>query len=178
VEAGWIRCQDAQVQITAAVPYDEQQLRATLAFILRPQVKRIRIYGLFLLVCGLIAFPLALSEADFVATVVGLMLLVLGVYFVFAVRPLAISRAVSRQSRLTRDGYWLTLDDEWLGISYPLLQSRYRWAGLESITDTPQAWYVRFSKYQALAIPKAPLTPEQQAEFAAFLAHRPPVVQG
>jgi hypothetical protein len=178
VEAGWIRCQDAHVQITAAVPYDEQQLRATLAFIIRPQVKRIRIYGWVMLVCGLILFPLALSEPDFAATVFGLLLLVLGAYFAFGVKPAAISRAIRRQPRMVRDGYWLSLDDEWLAVSYPLVQSRYRWAGLESVVDTPQAWYVRFSRYQAIAIPKAPLTPEQQAEFVAFLAHRQLVAQG
>ena len=163
------------MQIVAAVPYDEQQLRETLTFILKPQLRRIRIYGWVILVLGLVILALALPTTDFVETVVGLMFAVLGAYFAFAVRPVSISRAIRRQPRVVRDGYWLTLDDEWLTVSYPLLQSRYRWAGLESIVDTPTAWYVRLSRYQALAIPKAPLTPEQQAEFTAFLARRQPV---
>jgi hypothetical protein len=178
VESGWIRWQDAGVQINAAVPYDEQQLRATLTFFLRPQLKRIRRSGLICLVCGLVVLALALPAAEFPETVFGLVFVALGVYFVVAIRPLSVSLAIRRQPRITRDGYWLTLDDEWLQVTYPLVQSRFRWAGVESIVDTPTAWYVRFSRIQAVAIPKARLSPEQQAEFAGLLAQRQPVTQG
>lgn len=166
------------MQIIAAVPYDEQQLRTTLAFILRPQLKRIRRSGLIIAACGLIVTALAWSSPGFPEITIGVAFVALGGYLVFAIQPRSISLAIRRQPRITRDGYWLTLDDESLQVAYPLVQSRYHWAGVDSIVDTPTAWYVRFSRIQALAIPKARLTPEQQAEFAAFLAQRQPVTQG
>jgi hypothetical protein len=177
VESGWIRWQDAGVQINAAVPYDEQQLRATLTFIIRPQVRRVRVYGWIFTAIGLVLVAATLTSPDVSLTVGGVFMVAFGLYFAFGIMPRSISRAISRQPRITRDGYWLTLDDEWLQVTYPLVQSRFRWAGVERIVDTPTAWYVRFSRIQAIAIPKARLSAEQQAEFAGFLAQRQPVVQ-
>jgi hypothetical protein len=178
VESGWNRWQDAGVQINAAVPYDEQQLRATLTFIIRPQVRRIRVYGWIFIVLGVVTVVTTWTTPDLLPTLGGVFLVASGLYFALGVVPMSISRAIRRQPRITRDGYWLTIDDEWLQLTYPLVQSRFRWAGVESIVDTPTAWYVRFSRIQAIAIPKARLSPEQQAEFAGFLAQRQPVAQG
>jgi hypothetical protein len=178
VESGWIHWHDAGVQINAAVPYDEQQLRATLAFILRPQLKRARVYGWIFTAIGVAVVATTLTTPDLGLTLGGVFTVAFGLYFSLGIMPRSISRIIRRQPRITRDGYWLTLDDEWLQVTYPLVQSRFRWAGVESIVDTPAAWYVRFSRIQAIAIPKARLSPEQQAEFAGFLAQRQPVAQG
>ncbi|HTJ39863.1 MAG TPA: YcxB family protein [Dactylosporangium sp.] len=151
------------MRISVWVPYDERRLRRTLQFILRPQMKRIRIMGGVVIVLGLIVLALDPSAA------VAYGLVVLGLLFVFAIGPITVARSVRMQSNVIKDGFHMTLDDEWATMSYPLAESRFRWAGLERIIETPEVWYAMFGKMQAIPIPKDPMTEEQRAEFAAFV---------
>lgn len=152
------------MQISIAVPHDERRTRRTLAFILRPQLKFIRIMGGVLSVLGLLI--VALDPTD----PIGYGAVVLGLAFVFAVGPIAIARTIRMQAPALRADGHLTLDDEWVTVSLPLVESRLRWAGLARVVETPEVWYVMFGKMQAVAIPKELMSAEQRAEFAAFLA--------
>ncbi|MGN9777561.1 YcxB family protein [Micromonospora sp. H33] len=151
------------MQISMWVPYDEKQLRRTLQFILRPQLKSIRILGGVLVVLGL---ALAALEASSPLAYVAL---VLGLLFVVAIAPITVARSMRMQSDVIRDGFQMTLDDEWVTLTYPLAESRLRWSGLGRVIETPEVWYIMFGKIQAITIPKDLMTEEQRATFAAFV---------
>ncbi|MEV4141125.1 YcxB family protein [Dactylosporangium sp. NPDC049742] len=151
------------MQITMWVPYDERRLRRTIAVVMRPQVRRMRIMGGILLALG----ALLIATGGPLELIV--MTLVLGVLIATVIGPLTASRAVRMQSHVIKDGFQMTLTDEWVGVVYPLVESRYRWAGVDSVVETPDAWYMMLGKVQSLTIPKDTMTDEQRAEFAAFL---------
>jgi len=154
---------DAVVQISMWVPYDGERLRRTVQFILRPQLKLIRILGGVLIVLGLALVALDPSAAMAYGAVI------LGLVFVVAIAPITVARAVRMQSNVIKDGCHITLDDEWVTVTYPLAESRFRWAGLDRVIETPEVWYAMFGKIQAVPIPKEPMTEEQRAELAAFV---------
>jgi hypothetical protein len=151
------------VQISLWVPYDEKRLRRTLQFLQRPQLKRIRILGGVLIVLGLALVALEPSMP------MAYGVLVLGLLYVVAIAPLQVSRSMRAQSNVIKDGFHMTLDDEWLMVTFPLAEARLRWAGLGRVIETPEVWYVMFGKIQAVPIPKDLMTEEQRAEFAAFV---------
>jgi len=157
------------MQISMWVPYDEKRLRRTLRFILRPQLRTVRILGTVLTLLGLVLVALDPSAP------LGYVAPVLGLLFVFAVGPLTVARSMRMQSDVIRDGCHMTLDDEWLTMTYPLAESRLRWAGLGRVIETPEVWYVMFGKLQAITIPKDPMTEEQRAQFDAFVKGLRPV---
>ena len=145
------------------VPYDAERLRRTVRFILRPQLKVIRILGGVLIVLGL-----ALVALD-PAMVTAYGAVILGLAFVGAIAPITVARSVRMQSDVIKDGCQMTLDDQGVRVTYPLAESRLRWAGLDRVIETPEVWYAMFGKMQAFTIPKDPMTEEQRAEFAAFV---------
>jgi hypothetical protein len=145
------------------VPHDEKRLRRTLRFLLRPQLKLIRIMGGVLIVLGLIL--VAMDPSDPVAYLA----MSLGLLFAVAVAPIAMAQSMRAQSDVIKDGFHVTLDDEWVTVVYPLAESRFRWAGLGRVVETPEVWYIMFGKVQAVTIPKYPMTDEQRAEFATFV---------
>jgi hypothetical protein len=145
------------------VPHDEERLRRTLQFLLRPQLKFIRIMGGVLIVLGLAL--VALEPSDPIAYVA----VVLGLLFVVAIAPITVAWSMRGQSNVIKDRFHVTLDDEWVTVAYPLGESRVRWAGLGRVIETPEVWYIMFGKFQAVTIPKDPMTDEQRAEFAVFL---------
>ncbi len=151
------------MQISLWVPYDERQLRRTLKFVLRPQLKPIRIMGGALTVLGLAMVALIPS------TVLAYAALVAGVLFLVAIPPITVAQSMRMQSNVIRDGFHMTLDDEWLTMAYPLAESRFRWSGLGRVIEAPEAWYIMFGKVQAITVPKDPMTEEQRATFAAFV---------
>ncbi|WIY06761.1 YcxB family protein [Amycolatopsis mongoliensis] len=157
------------MQISMAVPYDEERLRRTIRFILRPQLKTIRVLGGVLAVLGIAL--VALDPADPMSYGV----VVLGLLFATAIAPITLARSMRLQSPVIKDGCRITLDDEWVTVAYPLAESRFRWAGLDRVIETPEVWYVMFSKIQAATIPKEPMTGEQRREFAAFVDRLPAV---
>lgn len=152
------------MQIAMWVPYDERQLRRTAAVALRPQVRIIRVLGAVLTVVGLLL--LALSGPIVIAAAA----IVLGVVFMTVLGPFTAARAVAMQSAVIKDGFQMTLTDEWLTVVYPLAEARYRWAGVANVIETPEAWYMMLGKAQPLTVPKGPMTDAQRAEFTAFLA--------
>jgi hypothetical protein len=151
------------MQISMWVPYDEKRLRRTLRFLLRPQLKSVRILGGVLIVLGLALVALESSMPMAYGA------LVLGLLFVVAIAPITVARSVRMQSDVIKDGFHMTLDDEWVTVANPLAESRFRWAGLGRVIETPEVWYIMFGKIQAITIPKDLLTEEQRAEFAAFV---------
>jgi hypothetical protein len=155
--------------ISVWVPYDEKQLRRTLKFVMRPQTRLTRAMGALLIVIGL---GLAVLVPT---TPVAYGVMVLGVLFAVVIPPITLSHTVRMQSHVIKDGFHLSIDEEWVTVQFPLAESRFRWAGLDRIVETPEAWYIMFGRVQAVAIPKGPMTEEQRARFAAFIAaHRPP----
>lgn len=155
------------MQISMSVPYEEERLRRTIKFILKPQMKTIRVLGVVVAVIGLALAALDPTNVSAYACVV------LGLAFMFAIGPMSAARAMRMQAKAIKDGYHMSLDDEWATVSYPLVETRFRWTGLDRITETPEVWYLTFSKMQAVAIPKAPMTYEQRFEFAAFVDRLP-----
>ncbi len=128
------------MQISIAVPYDERRLRQTLTFALRPQVRAARIGGLFALVLGTLLILLDPALPLPYLTVI------IGLFMIFGVEPFNVSRSMRMQARAIRDGRHITLDDEWLTVTYPLAESRYRWAGLDTVIETPETWYAMFGR--------------------------------
>lgn len=154
------------MQISISVPYDEAGLRRTLQFIIRPQVTLSRILGAVLIPLGVAMALLRPSDSlTYVAVLLGL-------WWLFAAGPTAVGRSVRAQSNAIRAECQMTLDNEWITAIYPLVESRYRWAGIDRIVDTDVAWHVMFGKRQALTIPKNTMTAEERAEFEAFVADR------
>ncbi|GAA4559495.1 YcxB family protein [Planotetraspora kaengkrachanensis] len=151
------------MQISMQVPHDEKRLRRTLRFLLRPQLKLIRIMGGVLIVLGLVL--VAMDPSDPIAYLA----MILGLLFAVAVAPIAMAQSMRAQSDVIKDGFHVTLDDEWVTVVYPLAESRFRWAGLGRVVETPEVWYIMFGKYQAVTIPKGSMADEQRAEFAAFV---------
>lgn len=156
------------MQISLWVPYDEQQLRRTLQFVLRPQVKLIRILGAVLIAVGL---GLAVLDPT---TSLAYVAVVLGIMFLVAIAPMTVALSMRMQSSTIKDGLQMTLDDEWVSVTYPLAESRFRWAGLGNVIETPEVWYIMFGKAQALTIPKNLMSDEQRTEFASFVARLQP----
>ncbi|SCL70867.1 YcxB-like protein [Micromonospora citrea] len=151
------------MRISMLVPYDEKQLRRTLHFVLRPQLRPLRVMGWVLIVLGVALVALKPSAP------LAYGVLVLGLLFVVAIPPITVAQSVRMQSDVIRDGLHITLDDEWLTLTYPLAESRFRWSGLGRVVETSEVWYVMFGKLQAIMIPKAPMTEEERATFAAFV---------
>lgn len=151
------------MQISLWVPYDEKQLRRTLQFVLRPQLRLIHISACVLLAVGLLLVVLDPSSA------LAYVALVLGILFLVAVGPLTLALSLQMQSATIKDGMHMTLDDEWISVTYPLAESRFRWAGLGKVIETPEVWYIMFGKAQALTVPKNLMSEEQRGEFGQFV---------
>jgi hypothetical protein len=151
------------MQISMWVPYDEAQLRRTITLVMRPQIRSVRVLGAVIVALGLFLLTFSdsvLFPAAFIA---------IGVLFMTALGPITAARAAGMQSRIIKDGSQMTITDEWLTVAYPLAESRFRWAGIDNIIETPEAWYLMAGRAQSFTIPKAAMTDEQRAEFAAFL---------
>lgn len=145
------------------VPYDEKRIGRTLRFILKPQMRLIRVCGGVFILLGLVLVaqkPPSLS--GYVAILAGLL-------FMVAMGPIVIARAIRMQSDIIKEGLHMSLDDESLTVTYPLVESRLKWAGLGRVVETPEVWYIMFGKMQAVTIPKNSMTEQQRAEFGAFV---------
>ncbi|NUT91084.1 MAG: YcxB family protein [Saccharothrix sp.] len=60
----------------------------------------------------------------------------------------------------------LSADPERVEVAYPSWDARYRWETLARVVDTPDAWYLVFTKAQAFAVPKSAMTEDERAAFA------------
>ncbi|MEV0081421.1 YcxB family protein [Saccharopolyspora sp. NPDC050642] len=148
------------------VPHDVHRLRRTIRFLSRPYVLLTRILGGVLAFLGVVLIVLDTSSAVGYAAAAG------GLAVVFAIGPIMVAVGMRTQAAAIQHGYRLTLDDEWMHVAYPLVESRCRWEGLDRAVETPEAWYVMFGKAQAVVVPKDVMTPQQRAEFEAFVAAR------
>ncbi|HEX6684770.1 MAG TPA: YcxB family protein [Candidatus Limnocylindrales bacterium] len=157
------------MHISMWVAYDEKRLRRTLSFILRPQLRRIRIMGGIIIFFGIVLLALDPSQVS------GYAFSGIGLLLVAAIGPITVARAVRMQSDVVKEGLHMTLDDEAVTVTYPLVESRFKWAGLGRVVETSEVWYIMFGKIQAITIPKGTMTEEQRAEFATFVATLHPV---
>ncbi|GAA3219205.1 YcxB family protein [Dactylosporangium siamense] len=151
------------MQISMWVPYDEARLRRTITLVLRPQIRILRVLGGVIVAMSLVLLTLS----DLV--LFGMLLAVAGVLFMTVLGPFTAARTTSMQSRIIKDGCQMTITDEWLTVVFPLAESRFRWAGIDSIVETPEAWYLMVGRAQSFTVPKDAMTDEQRAELAAFL---------
>jgi hypothetical protein len=156
------------VEISIHVPYDEAGLRRTLKFILRPAIRRTRVAGGMLIVCGL---TLGLARpSDSLPYVVVL----LGLWWVLGFWPRSLSRSMRIQPSALKEGCHMVLDDEGITVTHPRLESRFRWTAFERIVEADEAWYALLGERQALDIPKDPMTADERAEFAALVSRLQP----
>ncbi|RKT86564.1 YcxB-like protein [Saccharopolyspora antimicrobica] len=152
------------MQISLSVSYDEKRLRRTIRFLTRRQLVPVRVLGGVFIVLG-IALAVLDPATPFLYPIIGG-----GLVLLFAVGPIAVASAMRMQSAALKEDARLVLDDEWAQVSYPMVESRFRWAAIDQITETPEVWHAMFGKAQAMTIPKDAMTPQQQAELAAFVA--------
>jgi intracellular septation protein A len=152
------------MHISIDVPYSEALLRRTLQVLARRQMRLFRISGAVLVLAGVAL--IALDTSMFMGYVVA----VLGVVFALAMQPLVINSSMRMQSSVIKDGFHVTLDDEWATVTFPLAQSRFRWAGFDRVVETPEVWYLMFGKIQAFVVPKDRMSDEQRAQFATFVS--------
>lgn len=151
------------MKISLWVPFDEKQLRRTLKFILRPQARLVRILSGVVVFLGLALVAMNPSGwKGYFFTAVGLFLLVF-------TGPFLVARSVRMQANVIRQGLNMTLDNEAVTVTYPTVESRFSWAALGRVVETPEVWYVMFGRVQAITIPKDAMTEPQRAEFAAFV---------
>jgi len=151
------------------VPFDEKRLRRTLHFIIKPQMRAIRVLGG--LVGGIGLLLVAMDPTGWE----GYLFAFLGLFFVVAMAPITVARSVRLQSNVIKEGLHMTIDSEALTVTYPLVETRFKWAGLGRVIETPEVWYAMFGKIQAIAIPKDAMTEQQRAEFAEFVKTLDPV---
>lgn len=151
------------MQISMRVPYDEERTRRTARFLLDSQITMIRVCGLVIVVCGLLIMVLQPTRLT------GYVVLVLGMVLLSGLGPLMVRQVMSKQSDLFKDAMQMTLDTEAVSTTYPLAESRVKWAAHKKVVETPEVWYVMFGQVQAVTIPKETMTEQQREEFAAFL---------
>ncbi|HEX5997757.1 MAG TPA: YcxB family protein [Jiangellales bacterium] len=156
------------MQISLLVPFSETRLRRTLQFLIRPRVKTARTRGVALIVIGV---GLAVLKPGDTLTYVAV---IIGLWLAFGAGPTAVGLSVRHQPSTLKEDCHLALDNEGITLSYPRVQTRYRWTGIERIVETDEAWYAMVSKRQALTIPKDRMSAEQLAVFAAFVADLKP----
>jgi hypothetical protein len=151
------------VYISMSVPYDERRLRRTLRFLALRQVKGLRPVGWVFAVLGLVIIALdPAAPTGYVVAFAGVLLAVVLV-------PMTVALSMRGQPQVVREGFHMTLDDEWVTVTHPLAESRVRWAGLGRVIETPEVWYAMFGRFQTVTIPKEPMTEEQRAELAGFI---------
>jgi hypothetical protein len=153
------------VQISIEVPYDEQLLRRTLRFLMRGPMRKIRICGVALIAVGLVL----LAVIGWHPEPLPIGVIALGLAFLIVIEPMTLAQAMRQQSSMIRSTSRIMLDNEWASVTFPLCESRMRWAGVARVVETPEVWYVMFGKVQAMTIPKNAMTDEQRAELAEFL---------
>src|SRR5687768_17384801 len=124
------------MQIDMWVPYDEGRLRRTIKTVARPQIRLIRALGAALVVTGALLVPIG------GAVEVTALAIVLGVLFMTVIGRIVVAYSARMQSHVIRDGLHMTLTDEWLTVVYPLAETRLRWAGVDNVVETPEAWYL------------------------------------
>ncbi|MFG1603156.1 YcxB family protein [Actinoplanes sp. NPDC049265] len=152
------------MRILIEVRYDAERVRRTVTHLLAPQFKLVRVLGGVLVVLGA---PLIWLEPT---GPFGYAALILGVFFLVAMRPITVRRTIGMQPAASRHNYRMTIDDEGVASSFPLFENRYRWPMVQQIVETPEVWYLMMGRVQAVVVPKESMTPDQRTEFAAFLA--------
>lgn len=155
------------MQISLWVPYDEGRLRRTLTFLFRPQMRLTRVMG----VVGALVGILFVVRAPTSPVAYGMV--ALGLFLVFGAPPLTVAWSMRGQAQVVKHTQHMTLDEEWLAVITSLTETRLRWAALDRVVETPEVWYAMFGKWQAVAIPKEPMTEQERATFAAFVAALP-----
>jgi YcxB-like protein len=159
---------DAPVEISIRVPYDDASLRRTLKFVLRPYIRRTRAAGGLLIVGGLSLALLRPMDS------LSYFVVLLGLWWAVGVGPISLNRSMRTQSSALKEECHMLLDDEWITVTQPRLESRFRWSAFERVVETEEAWYALLGKRQALEIPKEPMTADERAEFAAFVSRLQP----
>jgi hypothetical protein len=156
------------VNISFPVAYDERRLRRLIKFLVRRQLKWLRVVGVAMVVAGVAALAtefLSISTVTF--------LIAMGVLLGVLLEPLSVAQSMRVQSIATREGYVMTLAETHVAVNAHSYSWQFSWSILDQVVDTPDAWYLMFGKIQAQAVYKDLMTEEQRAEFTAFLArHR------
>ncbi|QQQ78287.1 YcxB family protein [Saccharothrix sp. 6-C] len=154
------------MRIILQVPYDEQRLRRTIKFVLRPSVKKLRLAGAVMAPLGVLLLLLG------VGPLVPLLLIGLGLLYAFALEPFMVRQSLRAQNPVVRQGYQLVVDDAGFTMEAEAYAQRMAWSTVQRVEEQPDAWFLVISKVQALAVHKHLMTEEQRAEFAALLAQR------
>ncbi|KOX18594.1 hypothetical protein ADK67_35865 [Saccharothrix sp. NRRL B-16348] len=160
------------MEISLRVPYDEQRLRRSIRFVLRPSVKKLRIAGLIMTPIGV----LLLFTSVFTGTgwLVPAALIVLGLLYAFALEPFMVRQSLRAQNAATRQDYDLTVDEAGFTMKAESYEQRMAWSTIQRVDEQPDAWFLVISKLQALAVHKDLMTEEQQRQFVAILAQHAP----
>ncbi|MFD1149860.1 YcxB family protein [Saccharothrix hoggarensis] len=153
------------MQISMWVPYDEQRLRRSARFVLRSSMTRLRVATLVVALSG--AAVMLLTDLGS-PTLLGATIAAACVALVM--EPVAVRQVVRTQGAVMRPGYQMTLDDAGVEMRGAAFTTRFGWPALERIVEQPDAWYLMFGKMQTMVVYKEFLTPEQGAEFSAFLS--------
>jgi hypothetical protein len=157
------------VEISIRVPYDEQRVRRSLKFVLRRNVKRLRVLGLIIAVLGAVLMSFTGP------TITTIALVVLGLVYTFGMEPLLVWQSMrAGQNAATRQDYQLTVDEAGFAMKGESYEQRLAWSTVQRVEEEPDAWFIVLSKAQALGVYKDLMTEEQRTAFAAILARRQP----
>ncbi|WP_447007211.1 YcxB family protein [Saccharothrix isguenensis] len=157
------------MDISFSVSYDERRLRRVIKFLIRRQLKWVRVMG------AVVAIGAAAALAtEYVSTWTGAVFIVMGGALAVLSEPYSVAHSMRVQSMATREGYVMTLGETHFAVNAHSYSWQSSWSILEQVVDTPDAWYLMFGRFQAQAVYKELMTEEQRAEFVAFLARRNP----
>ncbi|MFD0207396.1 MULTISPECIES: YcxB family protein [Saccharothrix] len=156
------------MEISIAVPHDEQRLRRSLKFVLSRNVKRLRVLGLVMAALGA---ALMLVTGPTITTVV---LVVLGLVYAIAMEPFLLWQSMRGLNPATRQDYLLTVDEAGFTMKADVYEQRLAWSTIQRVDEEPDAWFLMITKAQALGVYKDLMTEEQRSQFAAILAQRQP----
>ncbi|MEU4762421.1 YcxB family protein [Actinosynnema sp. NPDC023794] len=154
------------MQISVHVPYDEQRLRRSLKFVVRPQTKKLRIVGLIMVPAGALMW---LTGIDWPMPV---LVIVLGLAYAFALEPFMVRQSLRALNPSARQDYELTLDDAGFAVKAESYEQRLAWSTIQRVDEQPDAWFLVITKMQVLPVYKDLMTEEQRALFADILARR------
>lgn len=139
----------------------------TLARRLRNTRVQLRWFAWLLRAAGLVFLAMAVANSP-----IDLGSLVLAVFYLFLPELMGVFRHL--MGRRFGRTYTYTFTEEQIAIRTAITNLEFPWTAVKSVRQRGNAWTIRLPAAGGFAILKDELTPEQAAEWQAFLAGRAP----
>jgi uncharacterized protein YjeT (DUF2065 family) len=145
--------------------------RAAFRHVLRRPMRRVRAFGAFFVLCGVVIIVLSAATED-ALWVVGLFLLVIGVLYALLLPGRAAQTSLRRMAPALQQPQRIELTDQSVRVMSPLMSTEYAWAAFVKMQEIPGILLLMLSRNQVLPVPIGGLPPEQLAQLREFVANR------